>query len=118
MLTARKEVEMTDQGSTGGSADDGATQRRSDWANETEKALEGVGIALREAWEASRDARVSALESAKKAALQLGEAIDKGVVAARQKWEDQDEGTPAQDVHAVPPVAPKMGPDDGLLEEE
>ena len=101
-----------------------STQERSDWASEAEAALEGVGDALREAWEASRDARLNALESAKKAALQLGEAIDHGVAAAKEKWEAQGESdasadaptTPAE--HEHPHHAPQMSPDEGRDEED
>ena len=99
--------------------DEETGQERSDWANEAEAALEGVGNALREAWEASRDARLNALESAKKAALQLGEAIDQGVAAAREKWEAQSGSeaspeapeAPADDEH--PHHVPQMSPDEG-----
>lgn len=93
----------------------------SDWASEAEEALEGVGDALREAWDASREARLSALESAKLAAQQLGAAIDLGVAAARQKWDAQAEREPEPAVisesesapMAPPAEVPKMGPDDG-----
>lgn len=95
-----------------------STERKSDWADEAEAALEGVGNALREAWEASRGARLNALESAKKAAQQLGEAIDQGVAAAKEKWEGQGGSSPASE----PPTAegephphhtPQMSPDEG-----
>lgn len=98
-----------------------STQQRSDWASEAEAALEGVGNALREAWDASRDARLSALESAKKAAQQLGEAIDHGVAAAKEKWEAQGapsappEAAPASDAH---PHTPQMRPDEGRADED
>lgn len=105
--------------------EDESTQRRSDWANEAEAALEGVGVALREAWEASRDARLNALESAKKAAQALGEAIDEGVAAAREKWETQGEdappASPEQSTASEPDVAPhvpQMSPDEGRDEED
>lgn len=108
---------MTDQAENDRDGE-GATQRR-DWTIDAEEALEGVGKSLREAWEASRDARLSALESAKKAAQQLGDAIDQGVTAAKQKWEDeQPEAAVEEDAgedsdQSPPPTAPKMGPDDG-----
>ena len=109
---------MTDEAKTPEPKDEAAEQK-TDWASEAEVALEGVGNALREAWEASRDARLSALESAKKAALQLGEAIDHGVAAAKEKWEaqsgstipDEAEATPADEAH--PHHAPQMRPDEG-----
>jgi hypothetical protein len=69
------------------------TQRgeRRQWVEDSEKALEGVGEALRAAWDASRGSRVSALESAKAAARQLGEAIDRGMTAARERWDAPEE---------------------------
>lgn len=60
---------------------------RSKWIEDAEEALEGVGEALKAAWDQSRDARLTALESAKSAAKQLGEAIDQGMTAARQRWD-------------------------------
>ncbi len=99
------------------------TQQRSDWASEAEAALEGVGNALRDAWEASRDARLNALESAKQAAQQLGEAIDHGVAAAKEKWEAQGEPSAPDEVAAAPQEdaqrhTPQMSPDEGRAEEE
>ena len=97
-----------------------STQQKSDWASEAEAALEGVGNALREAWEASRDARLNALESAKKAALQLGEAIDHGVAAAKEKWETQGGSAPpeaASTEDATPHHTPQMSPDEGRDED-
>lgn len=64
-----------------------AGQGSKDWFDEAEDALEKAGIALRAAWDASRDSRMSALESAKKAARQLGDAIDRGVAGARERWD-------------------------------
>lgn len=99
------------------------TQQRSDWASEAEAALEGVGNALREAWEASRDARLNALESAKKAAQQLGEAIDSGVAAAKEKWDAQGESPDQAEVEAPPTEeahphhAPQMSPDEGRADQ-
>lgn len=60
---------------------------RSKWIEDAEEALDGVGEALKAAWDQSRDARLTALESAKAAAKQLGEAIDQGMTAARERWE-------------------------------
>lgn len=59
---------------------------RKDWKDEAEEALERAGESLRAAWEASRETRLSALEAARQAARQLGEAIDRGVGAARERW--------------------------------
>lgn len=93
-------------------------QQRSDWADEAEAALEGVGDALREAWDASREARLNALESAKKLAQQLGEAIDQGVAAAREKWESQDAAESAADSEDGAPHIPQMRPDEGRSDED
>jgi hypothetical protein len=67
-------------------------KKRPDWVEDTETALDRAGEALRAAWAATRDTRVSALESAKQAAKQLGEAIDRGVDTARQKWQEAQSG--------------------------
>ena len=63
-----------------------ANAEQKEWYREAEEALERVGSALKGAWEASRDSRVSALESAKKAAQQLGDAIERGVAGAKDHW--------------------------------
>ncbi len=115
---------MTDEAKTPEPESESA-QQRSDWANEAEAALEGVGNALREAWAASRDARLGALESAKKAAQQLGEAIDHGVAAAKERWEAQEESTAASDdpdaqaTEAQPHHhVPQMSPDEGRADKQ
>jgi hypothetical protein len=106
-----------------------SAQARSDWASDAEAALEGVGNALRQAWDASRDARLNALESAKQAAQQLGEAIDQGVTAARERWEAQaaapsdldspeaGEEEAGEEAVAPPRPAPQMSADEGRSEE-
>lgn len=75
---------MTEQPGGGETERERAALR--EWLNEAEEALERTGQALRAAWEASREARMSSLESAKQAARQLGEAIDRGVDEARGRW--------------------------------
>lgn len=60
------------------------------WIEEAEEALDRTGEALRAAWEGTREARMSALESAKQAANRLGEAIDRGVSVAKEAWESRD----------------------------
>ena len=113
---------MTDEAKTP-EPKEGSGQQKSDWASDAEAALEGVGNALREAWEASRGARVNALESAKKAAQQLGEAIDQGVAAAKEKWEAQGGSAAAPEAPAAgegephPHHAPQMSPDEGRAED-
>lgn len=73
--------------------DEGKGQGAKDWFDEAEDALEKAGVALRAAWDASRDARMSALESAKKAAKELGDAIDRGVAGAKERWEAASQQT-------------------------
>jgi hypothetical protein len=69
--------------------EEGQTEKkRPDWVDDNEMALERAAEALRAAWDATRDTRVNALESAKLAAKQLAEAIDRGVETARQKWQE------------------------------
>lgn len=60
---------------------------RPEWIDEAEEALERAGDALRTAWEETRDSRMNALGSAKQAAKQLADAIDRGVDAARTRWQ-------------------------------
>ncbi|HEY7469221.1 MAG TPA: hypothetical protein VIC07_06805 [Acidimicrobiia bacterium] len=72
---------MTDENTTGGSGD--ARQR---WVEEVQEALDRAGETFRAAWEATRESRMSALESAKQAAQELGDVIDKGIAAARERW--------------------------------
>lgn len=63
---------------------------RPEWVDEAEEALERVGDSLRSAWEETRDSRMNALGSAKQAAKQLGDAIDRGVEAARARWQGEE----------------------------
>lgn len=66
---------------------------RTRWVDDMQAALDRTGDAIRTAWDASRETRMSALESAKHAAQELGEAIDKGIAAAKDRWAaDQDGG--------------------------
>lgn len=83
-MSRGKEREMTDTSDT--------DQEQKEWYREAEDALAKAGEALRGAWEASRDARLSALESAKAAAQQLGDAIEKGVAGAKARWSEPGAG--------------------------
>lgn len=65
-------------------SDDKSSDRS--WAEETEEALTRAGDALRAAWEGSREARLTALESAREAASHLRDAIDRGIGVARDSW--------------------------------
>lgn len=87
---------MTDNGTDKGS------ESRQKWIADVQGALDRTGDALRTAWEATKDSRMSALESAKQAAQELGEVIDQGISAAKERWaasEAAGETTP-------PPVVP------------
>lgn len=74
------------------------------WLDEAEGALDRVAKALTAAWEATRDTRMSALDSAKLSVKQLGEAIDKGAETARTRWQKEHEEAPSA---ASPPADPK-----------
>lgn len=63
---------------------------RQEWLHEVEEAFEKVGDSISAAWDATRDHRAGALEAAKKAAKQLGDAIDRGVEAARSQWHESE----------------------------
>ena len=56
------------------------------WIDEAEEALNRTAEALKAAWEGTREARMSTLEAAKDAANRLGEAIDQGIVVAKDTW--------------------------------
>lgn len=74
----------------------GEEKSRPEWIKEAEEALERAGDSLNAAWQATRDTRMSALESAKQAAKQLGEAIDRGVDTAKERWRASQEGGEAE----------------------
>ena len=68
---------------------------RNRWVGEVQDALDRTGDAIRTAWDATRESRMSALESAKQAASDLSEVLDKGIAAAKERWassEPADEG--------------------------
>ena len=79
---------MTDQGDKTTETGESKQQR---WFAEVQEALDRTGDALRTAWEATRDSRMSALESAKQAAQELGEVIDQGIAAAKERWAGADQ---------------------------
>jgi hypothetical protein len=81
---------MTDQGDNSTDAGESKQQR---WFAEVQEALDRTGAALRTAWDATRDSRMSALESAKQAATELGEVIDQGIAAAKERWAAGDQDT-------------------------
>jgi hypothetical protein len=82
----------------------GEESTRPTWIDEAEQALDKVAESLRAAWQETREPRMSALESAKTAAEQLGEAIDAGVEIVRIRLQaspsagdDSDEGVEEED---------------------
>ena len=60
---------------------------RREWLRDAEGALERTTEVLHAAWDATRDTRLSSLESAKRAAIELGDVIDRGVAVAKERWE-------------------------------
>ncbi|GEM_PF-2123353 len=70
--------------------DSGEARQR--WVTEVQEALDRTGEAFKSAWEATRESRMSALESAKQAAQELGEVIDKGIAAAKERWAASEQG--------------------------
>jgi len=97
---------MTDQGDN--STDPGESKQQR-WFAEVQDALDRTGDALRTAWDATRDSRMSALESAKQAATELGEVIDQGIAAAKERWAaaDQDTGEETAGPSVAEPVVPE-----------
>ena len=65
------------------------------WIDEAEEALNRTAEALKAAWEGTREARMSTLESAKAAASRLGEAIDQGIIVAKETWDPSRREEPA-----------------------
>jgi hypothetical protein len=63
--------------------DPGATK----WIDEAEEALNRTAEALKAAWAGTREARMSTLEAARAAVDSLGDAIDQGIVLAKQTWD-------------------------------
>lgn len=84
-----------------------------DWPQDIEEALDRTTKSLRSAWDATRDRRLSAMESAKKAATELGVAIDRGVEVARERWE-----TSQHEADGAPGSAPSQGSGTDTTEEE
>jgi hypothetical protein len=98
-----KEDAMTDQGDNTTEAGESKQQR---WFAEVQEALDRTGDALRTAWDATRDSRMSALESAKQAATELGEVIDQGIAAAKERWAAADQETDNETASVADDVVP------------
>lgn len=99
---------MTETGPDDKTNDAGESKQR--WVSEVQEALDRTGDALRTAWEATRESRMSALESAKQAAQELGEVIDKGITAAKERWAAADQGEDDE--------APEMPIEDEVVSQE
>ena len=66
-------------------------EEKRDWKAEAEEALQKTGDALSSAWDATREGRMKALEKAKDAVKQLGDAIDEGVTVAKKRFAREEE---------------------------
>jgi hypothetical protein len=107
-----KENAMSDQGDKTTDAGESKQQR---WFADVQEALDRTGDALRTAWDATRESRMSALESAKQAAQELGEVIDQGIAAAKDRWAAADDGEDtdkpfAEEVSSEEPVVSEAEP--------
>lgn len=96
---------MTDETGSGSKE---TSEERQRWIKDLQTALDRTGDAARTAWEATRDNRMSALESAKQAAKELGEVLEKGMEAARERWDTEtgarkEEGQPTGTTTDTPP---------------
>lgn len=70
---------------------------RSRWVDEVQEAFDRTGEAIRTAWDATRESRMSALEAAKQAASELSDVIDQGIAAARERWAASEGGDATAD---------------------
>ncbi len=103
---------MTDEGRNE-PGDSGEARQK--WTDEVQEALDRTGDAVRTAWEATRESRMSALESAKQAVKELGDVLEKGVGVAKERWASGDAtaekpptapGEPAGSSPTAPPQEP------------
>ena len=81
------------------------------WTDEVQGALDRTGDAVRTAWEATRESRMSALESAKAAVKELGEVLEKGVEAAKERWAASEGGSESSDTPPSQPTEPTAPPE-------
>ncbi|HLF42672.1 MAG TPA: hypothetical protein VJA46_03975 [Acidimicrobiia bacterium] len=100
---------MTDSNHEQASESGDAARNR--WVDEAQEALDRTVAAVRSAWDATRESRMSALESAKQAAQDLGKVLDKGVAAARDRWAT-DEAESAHSQDATGPAEPSEASSD------
>jgi hypothetical protein len=70
---------------------------------DAQAALDRTLEAMRSAWDATRESRISALDSAKQAAQELGTVLEKGIAAAKERWSaDEAEGGGSSDSPSAP----------------
>ena len=104
---------MTDNGAQDKTSESSESRQR--WLEEVQEALDRTGDAIRTAWEATRESRMSALEAAKQAAQELGEVLDKGIAAAKERWSAAEQTAtaptpePAEPAPEPTPVTPPAG---------
>jgi len=89
---------------------------RTRWVEEVQEALDRTGDAIRTAWDATRDSRASALESAKQAVTELSDVIDKGIAAAKERWaaadQEADEASAPDTTESASAEVPADAPED------
>ena len=100
---------MSDQGDNSTDPSESKQQR---WFADVQEALDRTGDALRTAWDATRESRMGALESAKQAAQELGEVIDQGIAAAKERWAAVDDGEESET-----PFAEEVAPEEPVVSE-
>lgn len=104
MMGESKEGFMTNQ--SDGIGGEGGDRGRKEWMDDAQDALQRAGDALRAAWDASKPARMSALDAARQAARQLDDALDRGMSAARERWDKADTPDPEQSTPETPDAEP------------
>lgn len=91
--SATLEGSMTDE-----SRSETTEESKPKWIREAQEALDRTADAVRTAWDATRETRASALEAAKQAVKELGEALEKGLEVAKERWESETAETkPAEE---------------------
>lgn len=68
-------------------------RERPGWLKDIDEAFTRTGNAIRTAWDATGDQRASTLESARKATRELGDIIEEGIAAAKQRWAEEKNTT-------------------------
>jgi uncharacterized protein YhaN len=68
---------------------------RNRWVDDAQAALDRTVEAIKSAWDATRESRMGALDSAKQAAEDLGKVIEQGVAAAKERWSAEEDASAA-----------------------